>query len=261
MSENTQHCNLPDEVKTEGYRDLAQPAVRHIGRWIGALCGKLDKYSVQMEMENNAAVESIQKHYQSIPEQFRTNPKPQITYNAEQGFLLSTGQPDLQALFVNLMKSCCDSRTASGVLPSFVTILQQLTSDEAKLLEFCYKIFINSHQLPVLQILSHQKGKSDNGYLTHHSHFTNLGELANCEYPNNVPVYLANLERLGTISISYEKYYIDTEAYEHLKNTKAAQEIKQKIESSGRTVTFKYGMVELTPFGLGLCRACSMDTA
>lgn len=260
MSENTQPVNIPNDLKTELYRDLIQPSARHIGRWVGGFCGKLDKYAIQMEMENNAAVTSIQEHYQSIPEQFRTSPKPQIAYNAEQGFLLSTGQPDLQALFVNLMKSCCDSRTASGVLPSFVTILQQLTSDEARLLEYCYKTFINDHALPVLQIRS-QSNQESKGYLNYLSHFTNIGVLADCEYPNNTPVYLANLERLGTISVSYDKAYVDTQQYDYLKESETAQKIKQEIEALGRTASFKHGMIELTPFGLGLCKACSMDVA
>lgn len=252
--------NVPDRLKTEGYRDLAKSGVQHIGRWIGAVCGKLDKYSVKMELENEAAVKALRKHYEQIPEQYRINPTPQITLSAEQGFLLSTGQPNLQELFINIIKSSCDSRTASGVLPSFVTIIQQLTPDEAKILKYCYVVTINKSQLPILQIHAHtlKDGKPEDGYIVYENHFTNIGHLAKCEHPENIAMYIANLERLGVLSTHYDKAYVDKTSYELLKRSQGAINICNGIKLEGKHASFQDGMIEMTPFGIGLCEACSI---
>lgn len=252
---------IPDSLKSEAYRDLAKPAVQHIGRWIGAVCGKLDKYSERMELENQAATETIKKHFEQIPEKYRTNPTPQITLSAEQGFLLSTGQPNLQELFINIIKSSCDTRTASGVLPSFVTIIQQLTPDEAKILKYCYICCIRNSQLPILQIQVQnlKDGKPEDGYTIYLDHFTNIGHLAKCEHPENAAMYITNLERLGTLTTHYDKAYVNKTNYLLLEQSNEAINIRNHIISLGQHPSFQEGMIKMTPFGLGLCKACSMD--
>lgn len=250
---------LPDTVKAEAYRDLAQPAARRIGRWLGALCGRLDKYSAKMEAENQAAVDTILKHYASVPTEFRTNPKPQITYAAEQAFCLSTGEPELQQLFVNLIKSCCDSRTAHGVLPSFVQIISQLTPDEAKILKYLFSDKDMNGRAPVIKLRADfqdlKKGGND---LT--GPISSLYWKAKCEFPNNGTIYLDNLQRLKLVNVDMTSHFTDLNLYRETECiVKIDDYIKRINEVSDRKLTIIRGIIKLTDFGLALCVACDIQ--
>ena len=261
MSETDQQpsiAGISRDLKTESYRDLAQPGLRHIGRWIEAFCGKLDKYSVKMEMANKAAVEAIQKHYDNIPPEYKTQPDPRITYDAEQSFYLSTDEPELQKLFVNLIKSCCDKRTAKGVLPSFVQILRQLTQKKAKILKHLFLDKNANHQAPIIKIradfIDSKRGGVDVSEL-----ITSLYWKSNCEFPANGHVYLDNLQRLKLIDVDMGTHFIDLNLYKEVEThhdvVNAIDNINKMPERKSRIVR---GILKLTALGRALCVACDI---
>lgn len=250
--------NIPANLKTEGYRDLAQPGIRHIGRWLEAFCGKLDKYSVKMEMENRAAVEDILNHYNNIPAEYKTQPNSRITYEAEQSFYLTTDEPELQKLFINLIKSCCDTRTAKGVLPSFIQILRQLTPDEAKILKCLFLSNELHRQSPIIKVradfLDSAKGGNDITGL-----ITPLYWKSECEFPDNGVVYLDNLQRLKLIEVDMNRHFIEINLYKEVEThpdvVKAIDEANKIPERSSKIIR---GILKLTDFGQALCIACNI---
>ncbi len=258
---------LEDVAKTtlvEVGKDLAQPGAKQlgragasVGRWVAAFCGKLDKYSAKMEAENKAAIDAIEKHYNNIPEEFRVHPNPRITHNAEQAFFLSTGQPDLQKLFVNLIKSSCDSRTARGVLPSFVSIIEQLTPDEAKMLR---QLLTSDYlyQFPVITIRSDYQDSSKGG-LDVTELITPLYWKSGCEFPQNGPVYLDNLQRLQLIDVDMMKHFTNLELYKEIEEMPEVKKIVSDINTTPqRKARFVRGIIRLTNYGKALCEACKI---
>ncbi len=71
--------------------------------------------------------------------------------------------------------------------PAFVNIIKQLSSDESKIIKHLYQ----DNTQPMIKIKI-KLGESD--LLPY---FSDIGYIANCQYPQKFPKYLDNLHRLG----------------------------------------------------------------
>jgi hypothetical protein len=87
--------------------------------------------------------------------------------------------------------------------------------------------------------------------------FTILGEEAGCERPEKDDAYIYNLQRLGLLEVTFEKYYSDSTFYEPLKAHPRIKEMEKRVENeSDAVVEFEAGQIVITSYGRDFYNAC-----
>ena len=143
-----------------------------------------------------------------------------------------------------------------GIHPAFVEIIKQLSPDEAKILRYMSSNTI----IPTITLRC--VNEKEEGYDVV-KNFSNVGELAKCEYPFEVGKYFDNLIRLGLLKNDMLASLINKALYEPLKE-------HQYLESQINTIThqvhpfnkpkFEEGYISITDFGKSFCEICLCTT-
>ena len=243
------------------YSDLAQPAAKELGKGlvtvakavnialapVGALVWGYEK--CKDFIENKVSEKLI--HVSST---HLTSPEPSIAVPAIQALQYTGYQTEIADMFANLLASSMTKDTASGVLPSFVEIIKQLSPDEAKLIKYFFTSKVN----PLINI----KFVNTGGSFEIIQHKLSLfGEAADCETISSVPIYLDNLVRLGIIYIPEDGYYSNDEHYALLENHPdvvnliGAVNNDININQKGK-IEIDKKMLSLTSYGQQFCKVC-----
>lgn len=254
------------QLAKEGYGDLAKPSFKEVGTGVGYiakfatnLLGRpFDHLSKRLEHFWNKADEEYFKKVNSIPEQERVEPSLDVSFKTIQAMQSRIADDDLRSLFINLLVSASDSRVKDGIMPSYPSLLADLTSDEAKLLVRFSDI---NRPNPFVSVAS--QVKTDNqisGEIVIIKHFSKLAIEAKCQYPKNIEQYIDNLVRLNLVEIPELIHYSNKKIYEELESDPTLLTIKTNLEKKLNTqITFTRKMVRITSLGFGLCKACKID--
>ncbi len=155
---------------------------------------------------------------------------------------------ELREMFENLLASSIDKRKC--VFPSFVDIIRQLNSDEAKLLKYFSKHGKDYPLVDLRFVLENEKG-----YIEVVVNFSNIG-YGLLENPEMISAYLKDLNRFGLIDIQSGVYLTNDELYHSLENHHFITEKKNMIFfENGKFETKKKKMV-ITDYGLAFFVAC-----
>lgn len=153
--------------------------------------------------------------------------------------MFASEENELREMYANLLASAMDKRTAGDAHPSFVTIIQQLTADEARVIS---RIASLSDTWPCWH------GKS-NGILSSGDNLwenmDNFCLQAQVVSPENIPVYIENLIRLRLLR--------------HVSGTEPIYEPEggDKDGCWGPSVkTNDWEFIELTAYGRAFITAC-----
>ena len=156
-----------------------------------------------------------------------------------------TGGDTLRAMGAELLRRSADVDFDEEIHPAYVRILGDLAPDEARILRLLWldgpQPAVDVRTAPLLTVGSQliEPGLSM------------IGSRAGCRYPDRVPRYLNNLNRLGLVWFSREPV-IDSHRYQVLEVQPAITEAKRRA-GRGRTVRRS---IHLTPFGKDLCDVC-----
>lgn len=155
---------------------------------------------------------------------------------------------DLSNLFLNLLANAMDKEQIRKAHPSFVSLLTELSPDEARLI----RTISQEEILPKLDIKLQKKGGGGWHYIQ--TNFTLLGEKAKLQNPEFTPAYLTNLRRLGIISYElghFQESYVVKDHYEGLKNHPQIKAMQKAFEEShpDYQILFDEGIIMITPFG------------
>lgn len=157
-------------------------------------------------------------------------------------------EDDLREMFENLLASSLDKK--EDVFPSFIDIIRQLSSDEAKLLKY---ISTHGRDYPLIDVRIVMNGNK--GYHDIITNFTDIG-FGVCQKPEIVPTYLVNLSRFGIIDIPFGVRLADESHYERLISHAIIQkQLKQNIENIGKFDIYKTKFY-VTDFGFAFLSAC-----
>lgn len=251
-------------LATMAYNDMAKPAAKEIGTGVGylakfassLLCRPFDHISQRIDHFWDKADKDYRNKVQTIPEENRIEPSFGISMKTIQAMHSHIDNDDLRVLFVNLLVSATDKRISDGVLPSYPSLLADLTSDEAKLLIRLYKDTAN----PFITISrTVQTSTNIHGEIIVSKHISTLASEAKCNHPKNIEQYLDNLVRLNLIEIPEFEHYSDPKIYEDLETNPTVIQIKENIEKQFNTkVVIGRKMIKMTELGRGLCSACSI---
>jgi hypothetical protein len=143
-----------------------------------------------------------------------------------------------------LLAQSADVAYSEDLHPAYARILENLAPDEARIL----RLLATRGPQPAVDVRSGLPLVSE----LVAPGLNMIGAEAGCRYPDRVPAYLDNLNRLGLISFSRETLR-EVNPYQVLE---AQPEAVAAMREAGRTSRTVRRSIHLTPFGSDFCEVC-----
>lgn len=197
----------------------------------------------------------LQEKTKSIPFDQIVDPKASIAGPALQGLAFTHEEPNLKDMYLNLIATAMDGRTASNAHPAFVEVIKQLEGEEAQLLR---SVLQAVGALPIVQIRESTVGNP--GWREIGTHLMNLCDmetLGSIENENQ-PAMVDNWVRLGLVEVNYGKFLTGEQMYTWVENRPEYKRLKTERESDMIKVSYERGCVGRTAFGLKFAAAVGL---
>lgn len=257
---DTSDSKIPSTVLEKAYDDIIHPTAEPVGEMLSYLprtirigLGKWEKWIINGEESLKRTAEALKDKASRIPADRQCEPEPNIAVPAIIQISYSYDCDELREMYANLLATSMDSKEKSWVHPGFVSIIQQLTPDEAKLLA---SLPPNQYSLsPVIDLRRITDGEE--GFETLFRNFNLLGEGV-CDCPEMSPTYLENLARLKLVEIPDDMCLVDESRYEALSTSEVVTEARECLPPGARLDIHKKAMY-LTNYGLSFIRCCIED--
>ena len=174
-------------VAVEVYKDAAKPAVAAAGSTLGRLVRLALRPIELLTLGGERLMSAVERKLGAVPEDRLLSPPATIAAPAALHYaLLGDGSEvsELREMFENLLVASMDRDTAESAHPAFVSIISQLTQDEAWILKS-----IDRDTYPYMEL-------NDRGGLR-----TLLGVGIGIN-EHRLSVYISNLARIGLIAFN-----------------------------------------------------------
>lgn len=243
----------------EIYGDLARPGVKQVGKALETVIGlgntvlwpiALLNERSRVALERN--LDRYRKEMEAVPEDKVVSIAPEIGVPIAEK--LSYVQDEkLSELYVKLLATASNSESLALAHPSFVNVINNLSPDEARLLEY----FATQLNLPISYAIASNPADGSHhvlaGPLVHDDALNGL------HFPGNFDAYLSNLDGLGLVKVKHDEWLTDPKHYAAVEERHKAAFTKA-IEShpalTGRRLDFKKGLAQRTSFGHKFIQAC-----
>lgn len=127
------------KLAPEVYQDIAKPAAKEIGdvagRTVKALLAPVRGLLWGWEKIEQVVTEGINKRFEKIPEERRKTPDPEIAVPLMQALTYTAQNETLREMYLNLLANSMDSTMSKITHPSFVEIIKQMSSLDAKVFD------------------------------------------------------------------------------------------------------------------------------
>lgn len=244
-------------ILLEVYRDLAKPGVQQAGKALGAVVGlgntilwpiHLINEKSRMTLESN--LEKFRIKLEHATENEICPITPEIGVPIAEKLPYVTNEL-ISEMYLELLKKASLIESASVAHPSFVNIIENLSPDEAVLLQ------TSQHQLDGIpfiemrfQYKTQQKWHTLHPMILEEKYYTSLN------YPNNLPAYISNLEGLGIFKVQDNIYLDKDEIYSELEDFGKRQYSSIAVIDDQRELTPNRGRILITGFAHLFLRAC-----
>lgn len=252
-------------IKTAGQTPEAKEAAKNVGTTavtitktinnillpIAALNFAFDKARIYFSENFN---KDLSEKACNIPPENLVEPKASIAGPVLQGLAFTHEEVDLKNMYLNLLKTSMDNRTAEKAHPAFVEVIKQLTSEEAILLKDFFVNVLVSEAIVEIKL----KGKIGSRTLcTHvmnsHDENTNLP----VEAPD-LPAKIDNWIRLGLVNVDYTAWLTQPKRYEWADTR--PEVIKHKsLETADSKIQIRKGIIKRTAFGTEFAKAAGLS--
>lgn len=240
------------------YQDIVQPAAKEVGtalqtvaKTVHIALAPVSALVWGYEQLKDFVSTNVSERLKDVPPENIIPPKPNVAGPALEALRYTGHEESLSEMYANLLAAAMTKDIAAGAHPSFVEIIKQLTSDEAKLLKYLSEAPI----LPMISIARVISGTE--GRVTVLSNYSHFGLHAHCEYPGMTATYIDNLSRLGLTHVPEYGHYTEASHYQALENHPEIVQLKNSIETSPEiTVKIQKKMVVITELGKQFSRIC-----
>ncbi len=249
------------------YDDAVQPVAQEVGKALKTMGGVINVALAPLSamvygyeiIGTKLKARLERKLTKTAPENIITPPL-QVVGPLIEKYKYVHDNEDLSEMYVNLLASAMDKDSVQKAHPSFVSVISELSPDEAKLL----KAISRAKALPKLDIKIRfiEPNGQDKGSIYIYKNFTLLGTEAGLLYPDLTPTYLSNLERLNLISCPVDELgssYTDESIYTALENSELIKKLREKYEVGEKKIQFDKRTIQITDFGKLFIKAVISD--
>lgn len=284
---------------SEFYKDLFKPGMKKAGEALSTVIDGANLILLPLKLVNSKSRIYFDNNLKKYSDKINSNSEYTLTQVPQYvglpilDKLTYLNDNELSETFINLLTKASFEETLKFVHPSYLSILERLSADEAKIL-FHYK---NQQFIPHIDLYIHryiekykkpdhfdEKGHKNKEQLTamidyttqdkesvfikYTQNLTAMEKQIELIFPENIQLYIENLELNGLIKFerklhnkNYLKNYEDLinvdykEIYENLKqNLKEINE--DETQEISVEVDVRKGYIEFTELGKGFINAC-----
>ena len=239
------------------YQDIAQPSVQAVGKALGTVFEFSTSFLLPVKLLNEKfklnftkRLDEYKKKLEEIPEEKRCEVHPQIgTPIIEK--LTYTTTDEIADLFTTLLANASNKDTVNKAHPSFVSMIERLSPDEAKILNFIKE----EDYIPYTEI----RAEKDGDYEILESHLTTLKYDLDLMFPQNIGAYLSNFISLGIIVGNRDAWIQLTaeEEYARMCNNFRLDELKSElVPNKYSDIIARRDFFIVTPIGKLFIDAC-----
>lgn len=240
------------------YQDLVQPAAQELGKGlktvaqtVNVVLAPVSMFIWGYEQIKDFVSVKVSERLKDIPVENIITPEPSLAGPLLESLRFTGSNASLSDMYANLLASAMDKESSSDAHPSFVELIKQMTSDDAKVMAAFKSISV----YPIIHIRSENIDGS--GGFIHTSHINRFDEIAALDRPNMTPYYVDNLRRLGLVEIPPMSSLVAQGVYEGLESCECAKAAIEDIEKDpGRRAVIHRLAVRLTPMGHLFIKAC-----
>lgn len=260
------------------YQDAAQPSVRVVGKAL-AQCTSLFVTPIGRMAE--IFEKNIQRYLDKLDgldEDQIISPDTRILVPVLEKMRF-TNEEKVAEYYAEILATASKKETASKVMVTFIEILNRLTADEIRILEFInspdnsvtidsfteselvsYDLQKNTNILrldgsvPVIDVKLNTNGKT--GYIILIRNFNYIREKIKLDYPANLEPYLDNMISLGLLEKEYGKSFAIIKIYDCLEKHTKIEEIKKNLKPN-QSLELGKGRIDITNLGNKLLVLCS----
>lgn len=212
-------------------------------------------FGISRDYFENDFAEEMADRVAAIPEESLVTPALNVAGPTVQGIAFTVDEPDLRAMYLNLLATASDSRVSSGAHPSFAEIIRQLTSAEARALA----TLLTDVNYPIVEVRLQGPSSPDapgaTGYnvlATHVLNWTSSGQQV--QDPQGA-LQVVNWVRLGLVTVDYATSITDPGAYEWTETHPVVVAMRGRYDKTDAPrVTVVRGVLSVTPFGREFAR-------
>ena len=193
-------------VAAEVYKDAAKPALVAAGSTLGRLVRLALRPIEMLAQGGERLMSAVERKLVGVPESRLLSAPATIAAPAALHYALlgdSDEASQLREMFENLLVSSMDSDTAMNAHPAFVSMISQLTPDEAWIL----KSITETLRVPIIEVRHQMEGTTkwvSGGFVCDLGRGIGIDESYVAQSRS-----LSNLERLGILDISFDSVIND----------------------------------------------------
>ncbi|MZR31056.1 DUF4393 domain-containing protein [Sneathiella litorea] len=242
------------------YQDAIQPGAKEIGKagkkvgeTINALLSPFNYVIWKFEYFKKFVDEDVAKKLENTLPEDIIQPKLNVAGPLFETLRYSVEDVELREMFANLLANAMDKNTANKAHPSFVEILKQITSDEAKIMQHFNSVKV----LPKIDIVAKRKDQPHfDIYMKNYS----LVDIKSLKIISEMaPIYIDNLCRFGLLTTYDGVKMIDETKYEPLLEHKMFIDAIETIDGWDHESRISKGFISRTNYGSLFCEVCIDD--
>lgn len=263
ISSATKTITTDKELLKEVYSDSLKPTAKNVGQALGTLSSTLNvllapiRWAVYgFDIIDKKVKSKLEDKLSSTPIENLKEPAPNIVIPAYEALRYSLDEEVLCDMYTNLIATSMDSDMDSHAHPSFVEIIKQLSSFDAKLLKQLADTKTYLHAVMKTRI---QKSKIEVKGFDWILHIISPSLGINISNISKYSVSLENLQRLQLLKIDYTRYLTNDELYFPIENGDIityCKENKANLDTKYDFLLCAKGIISITEFGKQFISVC-----
>jgi hypothetical protein len=200
--------------------------------------------------------QDISKKASTIPLDQLVEPKASIAGPTLQGLAFTHEETNLKDMYLSLLATAMDGRSANEAHPAFVEIIKQLNSEEADLIR---SALLSPNPIPICEVRISYEGKSSWKTLTRHM-LNLLDSKTNLPAENpRISAMVDNWIRLGLVEVDYEKHLTNDVNYAWSGERPEVIQYRQLHENETQKINIKNGIMSRTALGTQFAKAVGLN--
>jgi hypothetical protein len=258
MSIKKEITNGAAKLSSQVYADAAQPSVKEIGNVLGrsvrVLLAPLRGFLWGWEQIEQILIEGLEKRLKSRPEENMKTPDPEIAVPLIQTLSYTAQNETLREMYLNLLANSMDKSQDKNVHPSFVEIIRQMNTLDARLFEVLSPYI---GYFPVINPRIKVIGKKQFFFDKTPEWFTNINISGYDIF--EISTSLLRLRRLGIIELILDQTTTDGED-EELKESPELLSILEECQIENPSVQLRIDVIDslihINEFGKQFAESC-----
>ena len=244
------------------FGEAATPGGKAIGETFSAVAvlsrdvvvGSIAFLTFGWERIRDFVMEDLPKRLRSVPNERLTLPRPIVAVPALEAIRLVGGEPELRAMYANLLASSMDSLTADYAHPAFVEIIRQMVPEEARLFEHLARV----EWVPAVTLSTQIQVNPPTYNVTDVGYVTSLSEDVGISV-DRIGTYLNNVMRLGLASVHRDHAIDPPSVYDRLLAKETVRRFEEQMKREHKTPKISRHTIGLTNMGRQFARVCLSD--